>query len=248
MNDPGTLPEGIERALRQVAHEIRTVALIEWNVAGVRREALSRWAQEATEAADAIPRLLAEGAAAQERELNNLRAWKEEALVSLAKWHALGDVLLEICPLTLGDDIAVELTRQVPERFKAMTEPGTLPEEIARKFHEAYERLAPAFGYATREASRKPWADVPAQNRDLMIAVCAEILPGILAEGAAKERDAMTFQGRAIESLQQADHLESRERESPPAVFFLLAKAAVWALLAIAVELESLPKKERLGA
>jgi hypothetical protein len=137
-----------------------------------------------------------------ERELNNLRAWKEEALVSLAKWHALGDVLLEICPLTLGDDIAVELTRQVPERFKearvgphaaptggqAMTEPGTLPEEIARKFHEAYERLAPAFGYATREASRKPWADVPAQNRDLMIAVCAEILPGILAEGAAQER------------------------------------------------------------
>jgi len=44
-------------------------------------------------------------------------------------------------------------------------------ERVARQFHEAYEDLAPSFGYETREASRKPWADVPEQNRNLMIAV-----------------------------------------------------------------------------
>jgi hypothetical protein len=49
-------------------------------------------------------------------------------------------------------------------------------ERIARAFHEAYERLAPDFGYTTREASAKPWADVPEQNKRLMIAVVADLL------------------------------------------------------------------------
>lgn len=49
-------------------------------------------------------------------------------------------------------------------------------ETLARAFHEAYERLAPSFGYETRKASAKPWNDVPEDNRRLMIAVCAELL------------------------------------------------------------------------
>lgn len=49
-------------------------------------------------------------------------------------------------------------------------------EELARRFHETYERLAPSFGYETREASRKEWADVPDRNKRLMIAVCGELL------------------------------------------------------------------------
>ena len=44
------------------------------------------------------------------------------------------------------------------------------PERIAHAFHDAYEALAPAFGYRTREASSKPWEQIPASNRDLMIA------------------------------------------------------------------------------
>jgi hypothetical protein len=47
---------------------------------------------------------------------------------------------------------------------------------LTQRFHETYERLAPAFGYRTREASAKPWSEVPAQNKQLMIAVCAELL------------------------------------------------------------------------
>lgn len=49
-------------------------------------------------------------------------------------------------------------------------------ERLARRFHEAYERLAPSFGYETRPDSAVPWEQVPQQNRALMIAVCAEIL------------------------------------------------------------------------
>jgi hypothetical protein len=55
-----------------------------------------------------------------------------------------------------------------------LTTPGDgaalTPEQIARAFHDAYEALAPAFGYRTREASAKPWEQIPASNRDLMIA------------------------------------------------------------------------------
>ncbi len=50
------------------------------------------------------------------------------------------------------------------------------PGLLAQAFHEAYERLAPSFGYKTRDASAKPWRDVPEQNKALMIAVSAEML------------------------------------------------------------------------
>jgi hypothetical protein len=46
------------------------------------------------------------------------------------------------------------------------------PEELAQFFHEAYELLAPTYGYKTREASAVPWEEVPKQNKDLMVAVC----------------------------------------------------------------------------
>jgi len=59
------------------------------------------------------------------------------------------------------------------------TPSAALVERTARQFHEAYERLAPLFGYKTREASAKPWEEVPEQNRDLMRAVCAEVLASL---------------------------------------------------------------------
>lgn len=55
-------------------------------------------------------------------------------------------------------------------------------EALARRFHEAYERLAPAYGYRTREESAVPWEEVPETNRSLMVAVAAEI---IAEEGAS---------------------------------------------------------------
>jgi CheY-like chemotaxis protein len=50
------------------------------------------------------------------------------------------------------------------------------PERLAQMFHETYERLAPEYGYKTREESAVPWEAVPEANKKLMIAVCGEIL------------------------------------------------------------------------
>jgi hypothetical protein len=58
-------------------------------------------------------------------------------------------------------------------------------ETLAKRFHELYEYLAPSFGYKTREASAKPWSEVPENNRKLMTTVCEHIL---------KEIDAMAAQ------------------------------------------------------
>lgn len=55
-------------------------------------------------------------------------------------------------------------------------------EEIAKRFHETYELLAPSFAYKTREASAVPWDEVPDQNRHLMIAVVGNLL----ADGTIK--------------------------------------------------------------
>jgi hypothetical protein len=51
------------------------------------------------------------------------------------------------------------------------------PEEfVAMKFHQTYERLAPNFGYKTREASAVEWEEVPETNKKLMIAVVKKLL------------------------------------------------------------------------
>ena len=63
----------------------------------------------------------------------------------------------------------------------AAPQPTTSLEDAAKRFHEAYERLAPEHGYKTREESAVPWGEVPSRNKNLMIAVCAEILPSLAA-------------------------------------------------------------------
>lgn len=56
------------------------------------------------------------------------------------------------------------------------------PEDIARRFHDTYERLAPDFGYRTRRESAVPWDEVPENNRRLMIATVTEVLSDCLSE------------------------------------------------------------------
>lgn len=45
--------------------------------------------------------------------------------------------------------------------------------EVAKRFHEVYERLAPSFGYETRKETRA--FDPESPNGKLMIAVCQEV-------------------------------------------------------------------------
>jgi hypothetical protein len=49
-------------------------------------------------------------------------------------------------------------------------------ETLARWFHEEYERLAPSFGYRTREESAVPWEEVPLKNRKLMEATAFGVM------------------------------------------------------------------------
>ena len=48
-----------------------------------------------------------------------------------------------------------------------------MSEDIARQFHLCYERLAPDYGYETREDTKEFDPDTP--NGQLMIAVCAVV-------------------------------------------------------------------------
>lgn len=50
------------------------------------------------------------------------------------------------------------------------------PSEVARRFHEIYESLAPKFNYTTREASAVPWDHVPENNKNLMVAVAQQLV------------------------------------------------------------------------
>lgn len=79
------------------------------------------------------------------------------------------------------------------------------PEALALKFHNTYERLAPSFGYETREDTRefKP----ASKNGKLMIAVCGEILgdvekkAGTFEECFAKAAGIMGFDEKTVEAM-----------------------------------------------
>ncbi len=48
------------------------------------------------------------------------------------------------------------------------------PTEVAELFHDTYERLAPQFGYETRDDTKK--FDPTTPNGQLMAAVCEKVL------------------------------------------------------------------------
>ena len=71
---------------------------------------------------------------------------------------------------------AADITaRRIHDRIQAEAgHPDPLPLELAVLFHEAYERLAPEFGYETRVETREFDPETP--NGGLMVAVCRAIL------------------------------------------------------------------------
>jgi hypothetical protein len=74
-------------------------------------------------------------------------------------------------------------------------------EELAAAFHEAYERLAPEYGYGTRKATAVPWSDVPDPNRSLMIAVAGELL-------ASLDTHVLVTSGRIVADALKADSMD----------------------------------------
>ena len=64
-------------------------------------------------------------------------------------------------------------TAALVDRYRAVLAED-LAQYLAVFFHLTYERLAPSFGYTTREETRV--LDLTSPNGQLMIAVCQEIL------------------------------------------------------------------------
>ena len=86
-------------------------------------------------------------------------------------------------------------------------------EQIARAFHETYERLAPTFGYETRKASAVAWKDVPEPNKGLMIAVAGEVMLTLRRQLATKDAENARLRENLVSALeaivQGRGHLES---------------------------------------
>jgi hypothetical protein len=59
---------------------------------------------------------------------------------------------------------------------------------LAVQFHEAYERLAPSFGWITQAESAVEWRDLPGRQKRLMEAVVSEVVGPLLA-ALATERE-----------------------------------------------------------
>lgn len=72
--------------------------------------------------------------------------------------------------LPMADDTELQAMRSIVAQWAAT---NTDPIETAKRFHEAYERLAPSFGYETRPDTRQ--FDPESPNGKLMIAVCGEL-------------------------------------------------------------------------
>jgi hypothetical protein len=102
------------------------------------------------------------------------------------------------------------LSEDNPNVWKSYREPdassNSAAEQLARDFHETYERLAPGFHYDTRSESAVPWDEVPEPNRSLMIAVAQYLIDAgratpnrVLADLRAKV-EALPFDGRQLAS------------------------------------------------
>jgi hypothetical protein len=86
-------------------------------------------------------------------------------------------------------------------------EDGMTALELAIKFHETYERLAPSFGYETRRETRA--FDPVTPNGKLMVAVCGELLPTLSVADLNKLRRLAVGWRASIAFVSCADELES---------------------------------------
>lgn len=78
-----------------------------------------------------------------------------------------------VCPhCDERQDIWIRMVYSADPHHRIPTE-DVAGEELARRFHETYERLAPEYGYETREDTKA--FDPESPNGKLMIAVCKEI-------------------------------------------------------------------------
>lgn len=115
-----------------------------------------------------------------ETSLYDLCWWCADAR-SMDEKEKLRDTPCGKCPSCITHTMAlkeIELRAKIAAETPAeqATRPAPSPEELARSFHESYEKLAPSHGYETRKDSAVPWEAVPEKNKKLMIATAGAVL------------------------------------------------------------------------
>jgi len=95
---------------------------------------------------------------------------RKAAALFVSLW--LRGVSASFCDKIMSGMIWFWELQERPEQVNSPT-----PLDLAERFHEAYERLAPDFGYTTRPETRR--FDPGSPNGRLMVAVCSEVLRAI---------------------------------------------------------------------
>lgn len=81
------------------------------------------------------------------------------------------------------------------------------PENLARLFHENYERLAPDYSYETRKDSAVAWDDVPLKNQNLMVATAIAVLQVIVPSASQLALDKLLKDARREEARWWANYV-----------------------------------------
>lgn len=84
---------------------------------------------------------------------------------------------------------------------------------LAVLFHNTYERLAPEYGYETREETKQFNPDTP--NGKLMIAVCKYILSLQEDKNRKLERDNKALKSICKQLSEHIDHIKGKENKEP---------------------------------
>ncbi|KKM02993.1 hypothetical protein LCGC14_1778860 [marine sediment metagenome] len=148
------------------------------------------WPCDVTELREGYARLQTKVEEA-EKERDDYGKWLDEMTVLRDRYKARSEEAVqrgvELWKVLYHYTFHSRTVRRLLAEAKALAErrkEALEPEHLAQAFHEAYEELAPQFGYKTREASAVPWADVPENNKALMIAACERV-----ARAAIEEED-----------------------------------------------------------
>ena len=108
--------------------------------------------------------------------------------------------------------------------------------ELARLFHEAYEELAPLFGYETRVDTRL--FDQTSQNGKLMVATCARILAAIQPDPEPKNvafGEAQTYiDGMTVARIIRDAQMAFRDQYYPST--FALGVGPIQSMLGLAIK------------
>ena len=87
------------------------------------------------------------------------------------KQSQLVKIINEELDLFVKNHTLIESKKENKEQTKEITS-----DDLAKFFHDTYERLAPEYSYKTKKETAVDWDKVPENNKNLMKAVAQEVI------------------------------------------------------------------------